>query len=53
MHTEFSHIYIITSIRADRRADEYRNKLYSDKVLNVGDAIELDGLLWFVEEVVQ
>ena len=44
--------YIITSERADRRADEYRNELYSNRILNVGDSIVLDGLTWTVDEVV-
>ena len=44
--------YIITSERAYRRNDEYRNELYSNKILNVGDTIVLDGLKWTVDEVV-
>ena len=44
--------YIITSERADRRNDEYRNDLYSNRILNVGDTIVLDGLVWTVDEVV-
>lgn len=44
--------YIITSERADRRNDEYRNTLRSDKVYQVGDVITLDGLAWTVDEVV-
>ena len=44
--------YIITSERAAHRSDEYRNTLYSNKILNVGDTIILDGLTWTVDEVV-
>ncbi len=45
--------YIITSERAIRRNDEYRNELRSDKNYNVGDVITLDGLKWTVEEIVR
>ena len=45
--------YIITSERAFRRNDEYRNELRSDKNYNVGDVITLDGLKWTVEEIVR
>ena len=44
------YVYTITSCRAYRRNDEYRNLFYSDSEHKVGDAIELDGILWFVEE---
>ena len=44
--------YIISSERADRRSDEYRNTLRSDRKYNVGDVIILDGLGWTVDEVV-
>lgn len=44
--------YIITSERAHRRNDEYRNDLYSNRILNVGDTIFLDGLAWTVDEIV-
>lgn len=44
--------YIITSARAYRRNDEYRNDLYSNRILNVGDTIILDGLEWTVDEIV-
>lgn len=44
--------YIITSERANRRNDEYRNDLYSNRILNVGDTIYLDGLAWTVDEIV-
>ena len=45
--------YIITSERAIRRNDEYRNELRSDKNYNVDDVITLDGLKWTVEEIVR
>lgn len=48
----FKHAYIITSERAYRRNDEYRNELRSNKEYQVGDTIILDGLAWVVEEVV-
>ena len=44
--------YIITSERAERRNDEYRNDLYSNKILNVGDTVILDGLEWTVDEII-
>ena len=44
--------YIITSERASRRNDEYRNDLFSNRILNVGDTIILDGLQWTVDEIV-
>lgn len=47
------HEYIISSERAWRRNDEYWNTLYSDKTYVVGQAIELDGLTWYVEAVVK
>ena len=44
--------YIITSERAYRRNDEYRNDFYSPRTYDVGDTIILDGLVWTVDEVV-
>ena len=44
--------YIITSERAQSRNDEYRNDLYSNRILNVGDTVILDGLVWVVDEIV-
>jgi len=44
--------YIISSERANTRSDEYRNELNSNKILNVGDNIVLDGLTWYVDEIV-
>lgn len=49
----FKHEYIITSERAYRRSDEFENTFYSDKVYEVGDVIELDGLRWTVDKVVR
>ena len=54
MRREFKHEYIISSWRAYRRNDEYRNTMYSDLELKVGDTITTeDGLNWDVEEVVR
>lgn len=47
------HEYIITSIRAYRRSDESRNRLYSDHEYKVGEEIVLDGLIWIVDEVIR
>ena len=44
--------YIISSIRANRRSDEYRVEFYTNRILEAGDSIELDGLTWYVDEVV-
>ena len=55
--------YIITSERASRRSDEYRNDrfrrsdeyrndLFSNRILNVGDTIILNGLKWTVDKIV-
>lgn len=52
MMTARKYEYIITSERAYRRNDEYRNTLHSDRELKVGDVITLDGLDWTVDEVV-
>lgn len=49
-HLTRKYVYIITSSRAYRRSDEYRNTFYSDSEYKVGDVIELDGLDWFVKE---
>ena len=43
--------YIISSIRAYERHDELRVELTSSKDMKVGDSIVMDGLLWFVEDV--
>ena len=46
------HVYIITSERAAKRSDEYRNTLYSENEYSVGDIVTLDGLKWTVEDIV-
>lgn len=51
--TEYKHEYIMSSERAYRRNDEERNTIYSNKVLQVGDVIWLDGIRWFVDEVIK
>ena len=44
--------FIASSVRADRRNDEaHVNFMNSSKPVNIGDLIEIDGLLWTVEEV--
>ena len=48
---EFKYVYIISSERAYRRNDEYRNELYSNEERKVGDTVVLDGLKWRVEEI--
>ena len=53
MMKEFSHEYLITSDRAFRRNDEYENLMRSNKVLEVGQKIELDGLGWTVVKVLK
>ena len=47
------HVYIISSTRANKRPDEYRNTLYSENEYQVGDIIPLDGLKWVVEDIVE
>lgn len=47
------HEYIMSSERCWRRSDEVENTVYSDKELKVGDCIVMDGLKWFVVEVVR
>ena len=44
--------YIITSERAYRRNDEYRNDFYSPRTYAVGDTVILDGLVWIIDEVI-
>lgn len=53
MKREFAHEYLITSDRAFRRNDEYENLLRSNKVLEVGQRIYLDGLGWTVVKVLK
>ena len=50
--TNYRAKYIISSERANRRSDEYRIEFYTNRILEVGDSIELDGLTWYVDEVV-
>ena len=50
--TNYRAKYIISSERASRRSDEYRIEFYTNRILEVGDSIELDGLTWYVDEVV-
>ncbi len=48
---QYNHCYLITSERAERRNDEYRNTFYSNSKYNIGDSIVLGGIRWFVDEV--
>jgi hypothetical protein len=50
MSKDFRFVYVITSERAAYRSDERRNELFSNRTLEVGDTITLDGLEWTVEE---
>lgn len=50
--TNYKYTYIITSERAHRRNEEYRNELRSNCERNVGDVIYLDGLAWTIEDKV-
>ena len=43
--------YIITSER--RRSDEIQNEFYSYNIYDVGDVIILDGIRWYIEEVIK
>ena len=43
--------YIITSER--RRSDEIQNEFYSYNIYDVGDVIILDGIRWYIEEVIE
>ena len=53
MENKKMHRYIISSERAWRRNDEYRNEFETTLQLEVDETVELDGLLWYVEEVQQ
>lgn len=44
--------YIVSSERSNRRSDEDHVDLYSDRILDAGDSFEMDGLTWYVDEVV-
>lgn len=50
MKNNYKHQYIMTSER--RHSDEIENVIYSNKELEVGDYIILDGLRWYVDEVI-
>lgn len=52
MNGKYRAKYIITSERANVRNDERRNELYTNRILDVGDTVILDGLTWYVDEVV-
>ena len=46
-------VYIMSSERAYRRNDESKNMITTPLLLNIGDYIELDGIKWYVEEIVE
>lgn len=43
--------YIMSSARAASRSDERRNLVTTSKRLDVGDSMVMDGILWFVDEI--
>ncbi len=43
--------YIMSSSRAASRSDERKNIVTSSKRLDVGDSMVMDGILWFVDEI--
>ena len=43
--------YIMSSARAASRSDERRNFVTTSKRLDVGDSMVMDGILWFVDEI--
>lgn len=49
--TKYNHAYLITSCR--QHSDEIDNKFYSNEELKVGDDIVLDGLVWYVTDVLR
>ena len=51
-YSKYKAKYIVSSERSNRRSDEDHVELYSDKILDVGDSFEMDGLTWYVDEVV-
>jgi hypothetical protein len=46
-------VYIMSSERAYRRNDESRNMITTPLLLDIGDSIELDGIKWYVDEIVE
>lgn len=46
-------VYIMSSERAYRRNDESRNMITTPLLLYVGDYITLDGIKWYVDEIVE
>lgn len=47
------HEYIMSSERCLTRSDEMENHVYTDTELKVGDYVTMDGIRWFVVEVVR
>jgi hypothetical protein len=50
---DIKHEYTITSERAHRRSDEQDNVFHSNTDYNVGDVIELDGIMWVVSSKIK
>lgn len=53
MNIEWKHEYIITSDRAWKRNDEEGCPFFTNRELQVGDIIELEGHYWYVERVIK
>jgi len=49
----FRAVYLCHSERSDRRSDEKDVEIHSDKILDVGDSFELDGLTWYVDKILR
>lgn len=43
--------YIVSSERASRRSDEDHVIIRTNRILDVGDSFEMDGLTWYVDEI--
>lgn len=52
MAMNYKYEYIISSERCYRRSDETDCSFYSNNEYKVGDQIEMDGIMWTVNEVV-
>ena len=44
--------YVMSSARAASRSDERRNLVTTSKQLDVGESMVMDGILWFVDEII-
>jgi len=52
MNERYKYEYVISSERCHRRSDEENCSFYSDTKYEVGDLIEMDGIYWTINEVV-